>query len=259
MQIFSSRSSSWRDRFVASGIHLSVSVIIACAAGLLVFGIWYPPLYREISGGRELFTLLITVDVILGPLLTFAIFNKTKPTKELKRDLAIIVALQIFALGYGLWTVWAARPVHMVFEYDRFRVVHAVDVPAELLNKTPKEVNALPLSGPTLLSLRKFTSDREKMETTLAALNGLSLSARPDLWQPYEYSIDAVTKASKPLSDLVRRFPEKTGDITQAVKEAGVPPETLLYLPLAGRKSFWTVILNASSAAPVAVLPIDSF
>lgn len=50
---------------------------------------------------------------------------------------------------------------------------------------TPRDVVALPLTGPTLLSLRPFRDGQEKMEATLAALNGLSLSARPDLWQPY--------------------------------------------------------------------------
>ena len=88
-------------------------------------------------------------------------------------------------MGYGLWTVFSARPVHMVFEYDRFRLVHAVEIPPELLKRAPRGMVALPLTGPTLLSLRPFRDGNEKMEATMAALEGLSLSARPDLWQPY--------------------------------------------------------------------------
>ena len=79
----------------------SSSLLTICFAALLVFGIWYPYPYREISGGRELFLLVITVDVILGPLITLAVFNRKKPRSELRRDLAIVALLQLGALGYG--------------------------------------------------------------------------------------------------------------------------------------------------------------
>ena len=80
---------------------------MALLAAALVFGLWYPYPYREISGGRELFFIIVAVDVVMGPLLTFAVFNRKKPLKELKRDLGVIVLLQLAALGYGLWTVFS--------------------------------------------------------------------------------------------------------------------------------------------------------
>jgi hypothetical protein len=82
---------------------------------------------------RTQFLIVVTVDVILGPLITLAVFNRAKPWTELRRDLVIVALIQLSALGYGLWTVFVARPVHLVFEYDRFRVVHAVEVPPEML------------------------------------------------------------------------------------------------------------------------------
>ncbi|WP_309246762.1 hypothetical protein [Ramlibacter montanisoli] len=135
-------SFDWRARARAAGIHLALSAVVAVLAGLLVFALWYPYPYREISGGRELFLLVVAVDVVLGPLLTFAVFNRAKP--ELRRDLAVIVALQLAGLAYGLWTVQLARPVHMVFEYDRFRVVHRVDIPAELEPLAPAGLEVAP-------------------------------------------------------------------------------------------------------------------
>ena len=119
---------NWKERLGAAGIHLGISLAIAALAALLVFGLWYPYPYREISGGRELFLLVVSVDVILGPLITLAVFNRAKPWMELRRDLAVVALIQLAALGYGLWTVSVARPVHLVFEIDRFRVVHAIDV-----------------------------------------------------------------------------------------------------------------------------------
>ena len=119
----------WRERFAAAGIHLAISALIALAAAALVFGLWFPGLYRLMSGGQSLFVLVVSVDVVLGPLLTLAVFDRTrKSIRHLRMDLLVIALLQTAALGYGLHTVMAVRPVALVFEVDRFRVVTAADV-----------------------------------------------------------------------------------------------------------------------------------
>jgi hypothetical protein len=259
MSMFSDTPSFWGDRLKASVVHLGLSLCVAAMAALLVFGIWYPYPYREISGGRELFLLVIAVDVILGPLVTLAVFNRIKPAVVLRRDLAAIGFLQLAALAYGLWTVVVARPVHMVFEYDRFRIVHAIDIAPELLPKSPADVIALPLTGPTLLSLRPFKDGDERLDATLAAMQGAHLGARPDLWQSYEKSVPEVLKVARPVSDLKARFVNQAPEIDRVLTQAGRTAENTVYVPMAGRKSFWTVFLDASSAQVVAAMPLDSF
>lgn len=246
-------------RLRAGGIHLGISLVVAAAAAAAVFGLWYPHPYREISGGRELFVLLVSVDVVLGPLLTLAIFNRAKPRAELRRDLGVVAALQLAALVYGLWTVAVARPVHLVFEIDRLRVVHALDVPVELMPRVPPGITALPWTGPTLLAVRPFTSEQEKLDATIAALQGLSLSARPDLWQGYEDARPAVLAAARPVTDLLKRFPAQAAEVDKVLREANLAREQAVYLPMVGRKSFWTAFLDARSAQVLAFLPIDSF
>lgn len=249
----------WKDRFLASAAHFALSVAVAALAAALVFGVWYPYPYREISGGRELFFIIVAVDVVMGPLLTFAVFNRKKPMKELKRDLAIIVLLQVAALGYGLWTVFISRPVYLVHEYDRFRVVHAVEVDASLLDKALPELRSLPITGPSTLSLREFKDGKEKGDFTFAALGGVQLSARPELWQPYELAAKQVIAESKPLAQLKTRFAAQTGQIDEAVRNTGRAEAALRYVPMVGRKTFWTVLVDGTTAQPLAFLPIDSF
>jgi len=259
MNMFSDPPSFWGDRLKASALHLGLSLCIAALAALLVFGVWYPYPYREISGGRELFLLVVAVDVILGPLVTFAVFSRTKPRTELLRDLAVVAALQLAALGYGLWTVMIARPVHMVFEYDRFRVVHAIDVVPELLPQAPSDLVSMPLTGPTLLSLRPFRDDKEKMDATLAALQGADLGARPDLWQTYAKGVPDILKEAKPVSVLLARFPAQGDAIGRVLADAGRNIDGVVYLPMIGRNQFWTVFLDATTAQVVATMPLDSF
>ena len=249
----------WKVRPQACAVHFCISAAIAVAAALFVFIAWYPYPYREISGGRELFLILVTVDVILGPLITLSIFNRAKPRPVLRRDLAFVGLVQLIALGYGMWTVFVARPVHLVFEYDRFRVAHAIEVPTELLVQAPAQLRDLPLFGPTVLALRPFRNADEKFDTTMAALQGLPLSARPDLWQPYADARSQVLEAAKPALLLKKRFPARVADIDEAIKRTGHAPDAVLYLPLVGRKAFWTVLLDASTADVIGFLPLDSF
>jgi len=250
---------SWKDRLRASGIHLGISLCLAGLAALLVFAVWYPYPYREISGGRALFSLVVTVDVILGPLITLTVFNRAKPRAELRRDLALVGLIQLAALGYGLWSVAVARPVHLVFEYDRFRVVHAVDVPPELLSRVPPDVEALPWHGPTLLALRPFRDSNEQAQATLAALDGLPLSARPDLWQSYPLARQQVLAAARPVTQLQQRFAARAAEIDAVLARSGRVPAQAVYLPMVGRQSFWTVFLDPVTAHVLAFMPLDSF
>lgn len=250
---------NWKDRLRASGIHFCISLAVASLAALLVFLVWYPYPYREISGGRELFLILVSVDVVLGPLITLMIFNRSKPRKELVRDLAIVGLIQLSALAYGMWTVSVARPVHLAFEFDRFRVIHAVDVPLELMDQAPPELQSLPLFGQSVLAVRPFKSAQERYEATMAALQGVHLGARPDLWQPYAEAQMRVLLAARPVAQLQERFPEQADLIDAAIARTGQSVDSLVTLPLVSRSTYWTVLLDSASADVVGFVPLDSF
>lgn len=246
-------------RLKASALHLTVSLAVAITAAILVFEFWFPYPYREISGGRELFLLLISVDVVLGPVLTFMVYDQRKAWPKLKLDLFAIVLLQLSALIYGMWTVSVARPVFLVFEIDRFRVVHAIDVPSEQLRLAPKGLTTLPYLGQTTLGLRPFKSEQEKVDFTLVALGGSSLAARPELWQNYAESKRDVINSSKPLARLKERLKDQSTSIDARVKELGVPEAVIRYLPLISRSNFWTVLIDGRSGEILGYLPIDAF
>lgn len=243
----------------ASVVHLGLSIAVAGLAAALVFGLWYPYPYRETSGGRALFQLVVLVDIIVGPLVTLAVFDVRKPWRVMRRDLAVIAVLQLAALGYGLWTVYAARPVHLVFEYHRFQVVHAVDVSPERLAKAPADLRTMPLTGPTLLSLRPFKDNEEMMRSTETAMAGLPQAAQADLWRSYEAARDEVRQAAKPLSELRARFPSQSPAIDAGVAATGRPASALGAIPMIDRQFAWTVLVDRNTAEVVGFLPLDSF
>lgn len=250
----------WRQRLRAAGVHLGISAVIAAVAALLVFALWYPFPYGDISGGRELFRLVVGVDVVLGPLITFAIFDRAKPRTELRRDLALVGLLQLAGLCYGLWTVQLARPVHLVFEIDRFRVVHRVDIPPELEGRTPAGIELAPLAHPTLLAIRPFHDEKEKFDLTMQALQGVQLGARPDLWESYDLARKQVLQAARPATDLLHRFPRQADAIEAVLRQGNHDAAHASYLPMVGRQAkAWTVLVDASTADIIGYVPLDSF
>lgn len=259
--MFANRS-PLKSRLLAAGVHFGISVAIAALAAALVFVVWYPYPYREISGGRELFMIVVAVDVVMGPLLTLAVFNVKKAAKVLRRDLAVIGLFQLAALAYGLWTVAVVRPVHLVFEIDRFRVVHAIEVPKDELGRAPAGLGTLPLTGPTLLSVRDFKDDKERSDMTLEALAGLPLGARPGFWQRYDQGKPQVLARARPLEELKKRFPDRVSEIDAALKSASGgngKAGPIGYIPMVGRKTFWTVLVDTNTAEVIAFVPVDSF
>ncbi len=251
--------SLWKAKFRALLIHLSLSVLIAALAAALVFWLWYPMPFRALSGGGELFVLVAVVDVVIGPLVTLVVFNPAKSRREKWLDFSVIGALQLAALGYGLAVIHEARPVHAVFEYNRFRVVHANEIAPESLARTPAGITALPLTGPTWLSLRPLVGG-EVLEYTLQAMGGVPIAARPELWQPYSAGREAMLAAARPATDLVGRFPQAASAIEQAIAQSGRRADALKYLPIQGRKDVvWTVLLDAGTAAVAGFIALDPF
>ena len=77
------------------------------------------------------------------PTLTLIIANPAKPRRELKRDIAIIVAVQLVALVYGAGTLWHGRPLYYAFSGDRLEMVQASDLDDEEIARALRENPAL--------------------------------------------------------------------------------------------------------------------
>lgn len=240
-------------------LHLGISFALAAVVLLLVMKIWFPAPYYNLSDGVGLIFLVLGINVILGPMVTLLVYNERKGRLEIISEFMIIGVLQLSALVYGVWSIFEARPVHVVFEYDRFRIIHASDVPDELRPRIPEGIKAFPITGPTWLGLRPLEG-QEKFDFTIQALDGIAVAAQTQLWIPYGKVRTEVLASGKPIEDLIKRFPLSRQTIEEAVEKSGRKPEGLRYLPIQGRKMVtWTVLLDVKTATPVAYVDIDSF
>jgi hypothetical protein len=247
-------------RFVAAGIHLLVSVCVAAMAAGVVFLIWYPSPFGAIAGGLGLFTLLVSIDVILGPTLTAVVASPGKPLGELRRDLAVIVVIQIAAFAYGIWSIAFARPVYISYEIDRFRVVSAADVDRTALAEAPTALRSLPWLGPKLIAAVKPTDPNEQLRSIDLGLAGFDLSMVPKYWREYSTTDRAAAwKAARPIDSLLAKYPQQAATARDIASHAGQDVKALRFLPLLSRRASWSAVVAAPDARIVGYLPVDGF
>lgn len=244
----------------AALIHLGLSTLVGLATAAIVFGLWFPYPYRDVAGGQYLFMLLVSVDVVCGPLLTMVLFNPLKSRRELTLDLSLIAIVQLAALAYGVHVISEARPVVVAFETDRLVAVAAVQVDTAQLGEAPPELRKLSWSGPVLLGTRD-PRDGETLDSVMLSLKGVEPSARPGWWQAYDKSRPQIQKRMKKLSELRAARPgEAQAAIDAAAAKAGLPVAELFYLPLTGQKTLdeWIALLDREGGI-VGFAPVDGF
>jgi hypothetical protein len=195
---------------------------------------------------------------VVGPALTLVITKPTKPRAELIRDLSVIALLQLAALGYGLHSVAAARPVALVFEVDLLRLVTANEIDDSMLAEAPAILRSLSWSGPRLMAVAKPTDPDEQLRTIELGLSGIPLAALPRYWRDYASYADKAWQKSRPVSDLLAKYPQLKPQVAAMAERAGQPPEALRFLPLMSRQSSWVSVL-APGAQVVGHLPVDGF
>ena len=229
----------------AASIHLLCSMGVALLAAALVFGLWYAFPYNELSGGRELFLLVVVVDVVCGPLLTMVLFNPAKPRAELWCDLGLVVLIQLGALGYGLHTVWQARPLFLVQEIDRFKVIAAPDIHGVSLTGLPVALQPRWWSGPLKVAIREPKDAKERHTVMFeSALGGRDYAERPEFYLPYEgeAALKSLQRA-KPLSVFLQKYPVQQDAARKLAIEKNADIAQWQYLPVVARQD-WIAILD---------------
>jgi hypothetical protein len=243
------------SRWKAAGIHLGVSLIVAALVGSVIYFVWYPPPYFSVSGGSTLMLLIMSVDVVIGPVLTLVIFKSGK--KGLKFDLSVISALQFAAFCYGLTIIAIARPVYVVMALDRFIPVYANQLEDSDLAGAKPEFSKRPWTGPTLVGARLPTGTQERSDLLSAGLRGKDVEQFPKYYVSYPEIADEALAKAKALTTLSSRSAEDKNAIDTYVVQSKLELNELFYLPLVGRTRSYTMVISKTSKRPTGVLAID--
>ena len=250
-----------RCRFAAkvAGVHLGINVVVAILVAAVVLLLWYPYPYRTLMGGLHLLLLIVVVDMVCGPVLSFILANPKKSKKELTLDLSLVVLVQLAALVYGLHAVAVARPVMAVFEVDRFTVVSAAEIDSTKLAQAPASLRSLSWAGVRRAGIRQPVDGDESMRSLEMSLQGVEPSARPDWWLDDHAIVAAqVRKRMQPLSVLLQHYPDNK-PLAAAIAQSGLPQNALYFLPFTSQKDKGWVVLLDEQTQFKAFAQVDGF
>jgi len=157
-----------KDKLKASGTHFFFSAVIIFAFVALAYYVWFTPAFFTVLGALTPLKILVLVDVVIGPLLTFVVYKKGK--KTLKMDMAVIILIQVAALVYGAYSTYQGRPVLMYMDENSYGLVLQKDL--QEVRITQPELQTGPFNKPKIgvipdLDTDPLTLMQYKVNTTV--------------------------------------------------------------------------------------------
>jgi len=238
---------AWRPRLRAAGIHLALSLLAAATVVGWVLGVWYPQELAHISGVHMMLAVLAGVDVVLGPVCTFLVFDRRK--RSLSIDLAIIGALQVAALAYGVHVIERGRPQFVVLVKDRFEVV----APSELTPDARLQARGNPIirgrsMSPQWLAARDPGPGSVSPKSVLESMSGgRGRQHHPELYEPLNLQLSSAAHRGIALEQIRQLNPGSRALLDRAVLASGEPEVNLRVLPLRGPARDASVLVSVKS------------
>lgn len=238
-------------RLKAFALHLAASTVILASFFALVTQVWYPGRLFAAAAGSELISLLIFVDLIIGPLMTLIIFNTKK--EKLRQDLLIVVLCQLVFLVYGVWTIVAVRPVYLVFAEDRFYIVRANEIDQkDMARAKNEEFKTLSLIGPKFIGSVQPTDPKIKNDLVFSSLVGMGVQNLPE----YFVSLQQVSAQVKAAAKTSRQFNKIDSESKLRLQQYEITHTATVssFIPLVNKNSILFVVINSANGEFVDII-----
>ena len=231
-------NSSLKFRLKAFGYHLAISLFIASVSLYIVFMVWHPAPLAKAVGVTHIFMMMLSIDVVLGPLLTLIAAKKDK--KSLKFDLSVIIVLQLAAFSYGIYNIAISRPVYIAFDNSRFEVVQANEIPKESLDEAEVPYSMLDWGAPKYVAVRTVANAEERSERLFSELKtGVAPSKQPNLYEPLDHQWAIMSTKAHDLIELSKN------NSTQSVDTVMIDyPAATGWLPLVAYEQDMVVLID---------------
>jgi hypothetical protein len=242
------------NRFQAFAIHLLISATILGSFLTFIYWVWYPQPFFVVEGIENIIWVLIGVDLVLGPALTLIVYNTEKP--GLKRDLLIIVLIQVIGFSYGAHTMYTERPYFaVIYDSTSFEVLEASVI--KDLSETPEELMPSFFSRPKFVFAKKPKS-REELEKILEAMKkgAPAIGQNPKYFKPLKGNLSSKWEFSLDLDSL-----EKNAGNQKAVEnfkaKYGDRVHQLRYFPIVGKFTARILVIDPDLEAVIDYIDIN--
>ena len=239
-----------RFRFKAFGWHLLGSAsALTLTLGLLYLG-WYHWPGWYLADMPTVLAIMVGVDVVLGPLLTFIVADPAKARRILARDVGVILLVQLVAFGYGVTTLWHGRPLYYAFSVNCLSVVQAQDIESDSTDASAQSSKFAPhwYSLPRWIWAPLPDNSEEANKIVQSAVQGgFDVTARPAYYQPWGRGAAELRSQLKQVDDIKFFSLKERALLKQRMTALGFAPDRADAIALTGRKRPLLVVFDPSS------------
>lgn len=239
----------------AARIHLLISAAVVAAIFSIVFLIWYPGWTFRVAGAVDPLLVMVSVDIVLGPLLTLIIYKAGKP--GLKFDLSFIATVQLIALFYGSYTLYSERPHYLVFAIDRVTLVANKNVD---ITKIGGELRAQNRIGNIVKVFARPPAGRAEFQRFLDSVlfeGQPDLERRAEFWEPWLSGAQDVRASVRLLSEFDPANELEQAAIEDAVRRLGNAHPQLGLLPVGGIEDDIGLLVDKESLELLGVIEVN--
>ena len=217
----------------ATAVHLSMSVAVFIYLAYQIYYNWYPEPYFSVDGGWAGIRLVGAVDLVLGPLITFLIFDLGKSRRAILFDLITIAVIQLSALSYGVYSTYTQRPVAVVV-IDQFVYSTTMEQYAGTLTSTSELQRYSDEKPPIIYS--DFPLDREGIDEVqrIKIEDKVLEIAQIHLYRPRAALLAALQKHQPAAEELLDKD-GLTPALADWLQENGKTMDEVLFLRFSGR------------------------
>ena len=230
--------------------HFFISICISLISLFWVFNAWYPGPLAKATNVTYIFLMLLAIDIILGPILGFVVYNEKK--KTLKFDLAVIFLLQLSALAYGVYSISQARPVWIVYNVDRFELVRKNELIEDNIQQAQLQFQQPSWFKPEYAATEfaKNTQQRNK-DMFAEVLGGISLAQKPERYVNINQAKSQLQQRAKSLKEL-----NHYNDVQQVNYILSKHPQANAFVPLKANAVDMTVLINKDKGEVVKIVDL---
>ena len=230
--------------------HLLTSFLITLFVVGLVFFVWYLAPLATAVGVTHIFLMLLAIDVIVGPVLSLLVYKEGK--KTLKFDLTVIIAIQIAALCYGVYSIAQGRPVWIAYNVDRFELVRKNDIILDHIDQAQPKFQHVSWAKPQFVAIKSAKDvQQHNNDMFIEVLGGISLAQQPERYVDFAQAKAQIQHRAKNLAELKQYNDEKqVEDILEKYSQANA------FVPLKANTVDMTVLVNKDTAEIIKIVDL---
>ena len=208
-----------QEKLKFATVHLLISAFVLMLAAIVVSQVWYPDAYFVVDDAWAALKWLLLVDVLVGPLFSFVVYASSKPRQMLIMNMAVIISVQLVALGGGLHTLHTSKPAVVVYWKNGFFL--AQDTLLQQVGIAIPEDTATDRAGVPVLTVPP---------TTQSFLDAAQ-------FEPIADRIDFILGFNRDITEYVADRPDWQKTIDLYYQSHGVTAEDVQWFELSGGRN----------------------